>query len=150
MAGAAVGGYNAVVARTTEFLASTTLSVTIEADPSAVYDLVSHPEHLPRWATTFVRGIRQAGDQWVLDTPYGPHTLRLAPRNAFGVLDHYVGPPDRPEVYVPMRVVPNGGGSEVFFTLFRQPGMTDAQYAADRALVRQDLDSLKRVMEGNA
>jgi uncharacterized protein YndB with AHSA1/START domain len=51
-----------------EFLASTTLSVTIEADPSAVYDLVSHPEHMPRWATTFVRGVRASGDHWVLDT----------------------------------------------------------------------------------
>jgi hypothetical protein len=37
------------------------------------------------------------------------------------VLDHTVVLPDGTEVYVPMRVVPNGGGSEVMLVLFRQP-----------------------------
>lgn len=46
-----------------------------------------------------------------------------------------------------MRVVPNGDGSEVVFTLFRQPGMTDEQFAADAAWVAKDLAALKAVFE---
>jgi len=35
------------------------------------------------------------------------------------------------EVYVPIRVLPNGSGSTVLFTLFQLPGMSDEKYAED-------------------
>lgn len=66
---------------------------------------------------------------------------------SWGVLDHWVTPAPGVEVYVPMRVVANGEGSEVIFTLFQQPGMTDEQFAADARLVEQDLATLKKVLE---
>lgn len=53
------------------------------------------------------------------------------------------------EIYVPMRVVANGAGSEVLFTLFRMPGVTDEEYAADTGLLEQDLGTLKQLMESN-
>ena len=46
-----------------------------------------------------------------------------------------------------MRVVPNGQGSEVIFTVFQQPGMSDERLAVDIRLVKQDLGELKRLME---
>lgn len=39
------------------------------------------------------------------------------------------------------------GRSEVLLTLFQQPGMSDAQYAADAALVQADLARLKHALE---
>ena len=48
-----------------------------------------------------------------------------------------------------MRVVPNGEGSEVIFTLFQQPGMPDENFLSDQDLVRQDLAVLKQVMESD-
>jgi hypothetical protein len=73
----------------------------------------------------------------------------FAPPNDFGVVDHVVTPltGEGPAVDVPLRVVPNGTGSEVMLTLFQQPGMSDAQYAADAALVQQDLHRLKHALE---
>ncbi len=50
-------------------------------------------------------------------------------------------------VFVPMRVVANGDGSEVVLTLFRQPGMTDAQLSADADTVAADLRELRRLLE---
>jgi hypothetical protein len=41
--------------------------------------------------------------------------FRFVKRNEFGVLDHYVNPAPGVEVYVPMRVLANGSGSEVIF-----------------------------------
>ena len=41
--------------------------------------------------------------------------VRFAEKNTFGVLDNYVSPTPEIEVYVPMRVLPNGSGSEVVF-----------------------------------
>jgi hypothetical protein len=46
-----------------------------------------------------------------------------------------------------MRVVTNGTGSEVLFTMFQLPGMSDHQFAEDVAMVARDLQSLKVVLE---
>ena len=73
--------------------------------------------------------------------------LRFAEKNDFGVLDHYVTTAQGVEIYVPMRVVPNGSGSEVMFTLFKTPDMSDKQFAEDAGMVERDLKTLKSVME---
>lgn len=51
------------------------------------------------------------------------------------------------EVYVPMRVVKNGNGSEVMLTVFQTPEMTDERYAEDIKTVEKDLNHLKTVIE---
>lgn len=73
--------------------------------------------------------------------------IRFTERNDFGILDHYVTPGAGSEVYVPVRVIANGRGSEILFTLFRLASMSDEQYAADAALVERDLATLKRLLE---
>jgi hypothetical protein len=63
-------------------------------------------------------------------------------------LDHTVIPAPGVEIYVPLRVVANGdAGSEVLFTLFRQPGMSDEKFAADAKWVLSDLQKLKALLE---
>ena len=54
--------------------------------------------------------------------------------------------PDGQTFNNPMRVVPNGAGSLVTFTLFRQEGMSDADFARDVGMVESDLQTLKRVL----
>jgi hypothetical protein len=49
------------------------------------------------------------------------------------------------EVYVPMRVQPNGSGSEVI--LFWLPGMTGEQFVEGVGMVERDLKTLKDVLE---
>ena len=46
-----------------------------------------------------------------------------------------------------MRVVPNGAGSLVTFTLFRHEGMSDAECERDAGMIQSDLQVLKRVVE---
>ena len=55
--------------------------------------------------------------------------------------------PDGQTFNNPMRVVPNGAGSLVTFTLFRQDGMSDAEFERDAGMVESDLQTLKRVLE---
>lgn len=68
-------------------------------------------------------------------------------KNEFGIVDHYLISPKGAKVYVPMRVVPKGSGSEVIFTVFRQSWMTEKSFANDIGLVKQDLKYLKILME---
>jgi hypothetical protein len=127
---------------------SRTISVRINRAPREVYDFVSNPEHLSQWAAGLGTGGRWEDGVWVANWEQGRLTVRFTERNELGVLDHYVRIGDGPEIYNPMRVVANGGGSEVSFTLFRRPEMSDATYAADGAQVERDLQTLKAELEG--
>jgi len=126
---------------------SRTLTVSINCPPSKVYDFVSNPKNLPKWATGFCKSVRKSNGDWIVDTPQGPMKIRFVEKNDLGVLDHYVTPAPGVEVYVPMRVLSNGSGSEVIFTLFRSPDMSDEKYAEDIGLVERDLKTLKKILE---
>lgn len=124
-----------------------TVGISIDCPPHKVYEYASNPENLPEWARGLALSVRQAGREWKVGTPRGPVTLRFAPRNTFGVLDHYITPLRGPELLVPMRVVPNGYGSEVLITLFREQGVSEKNFLSDEAAVRRDLGNLKSMLE---
>lgn len=126
---------------------SKTLNVSIACDAEKVYTFVSNPENLPKWAKTFVKSIKQSGQAWEIDTAEGSMKIRFAPKNDFGIVDHFINPAPGIEIYVPMRVVPNGEDSEVIFTLFQGPGMSDEQFSRDQKMVAQDLNTLKTLLE---
>jgi hypothetical protein len=123
------------------------LSVSIEREPEKVYAFASNPTNLPLWAAGLGLGIQRAGEHWEVRTQEGVVGLRFTPRNDYGVLDHTVILPDGTEVYVPMRVMPNGKGSEVMLGLFRQPDMDDATLARDAGMMQSDLQALKTLLE---
>ena len=123
------------------------VSVAIEREPEAVYAFTSNPENLPQWAMGLGQGVQRAGQHWEVKTEQGTVGLRFTPHNAYGVLDHTVVLADGTEVYVPMRVMPNGTGSEVMLVLFRQPEMDDNAFARDAGLMQNDLSTLKALLE---
>lgn len=73
--------------------------------------------------------------------------MRFTPKNTFGVVDHLVRRKSGVEIYVPMRLIQNGAGCELLFTLFREPGTPEDKYAADLEFVKRDLNELKKVLE---
>jgi hypothetical protein len=127
-------------------LESRTLSVRLERSFAEVYDFLKRPENFPRWASGLASGLRQDGDSWIAETPQGPARVRFSPENPWGVLDHCVRLGDAPEILIPMRLVPNGDGAELLFTLFRREGMTEAQFDADADWVQRDMERLKRLL----
>lgn len=127
---------------------SRTVSVWIDRDPAEVYDFAAAPENMPLWASGVGEGFRKVNGEWVANTPHGPVVIRFCPRNAFGILDHHVVPASGDPIYAPLRVIANGSGSEVAFTLFRLPEMTENQFEEDARWVQKDLETLKRVLEG--
>ena len=131
-------------------LTSKTLTVSIDRPQGEVYAFVTDVQNLPRWATSFVKSVRKTAEGWVAETVEGAMGFEYVPRNAFGVLDHTVRPAPGVEIHVPMRVVPNGDGSEVIFTLIQFPGMPDDKFRRDREMVERDLQTLKTVLERDA
>jgi len=124
------------------------ISVYIARRPAEVYEFASDPRNLPRWAAGLARSeVRRDGDAWVVDAAFGRARVRFVERNSFGVMDHDVTLESGVTVHNPMRVVPNGEGSEFVFTLIRQAGMSDTQFAEDKAAVQNDLKTLKALLE---
>jgi len=132
------------------------LTVSIECPVTAVAIYLADPRNFPEWASGLAGGLTprsayaptsDTGSEWLTNTPEGPIAIRFSPANAFGVADHWVHLPDGTVVYVPLRAVANGEGSEVSLTLFRFPGMDAARFQADVEWVERDLASLKRVLE---
>jgi len=120
----------------------------IRRDWRAVYAFAAKPENMPLWASGLASGLVRDGEDWIAHGgPIGKVRVRFAPQNDFGVIDHTVTLPDGLVVENALRVVPNGDGAEVMFTLLRPPGMDDAAFEADAAHVARDLDTLARLME---
>lgn len=121
---------------------------TIQCDWRAVYDFAARPENMPLWASGLATGLTRDGDDWIADGgPIGNIRVRFARRNDFGVIDHTVTLPNGLMVENALRVVPNGDGCEVMFTLLRQTDMDDAAFETDAAHVMRDLETLAGLME---
>lgn len=126
-------------------LPSRTLTITIDRSPEEVYSFLSNPVNLPRWS--FIKSVTREGDSWIASSEDGSFALRFAPDNPFGILDHFVMLAPSVELHVPMRVVPNGHGSEVIFTLMQSDGTSDEAFERDQQSVQRDLERLKQVLE---
>ena len=127
-------------------LPARTLGVSIARPATEVYAYLAQPARFPEWSR-FITGMRPDGDEWIASTTAGESRIRFAPHNAFGIIDHTVTVAPGVEVFVPFRVVPNQAGSEVLFTVFRQPTQDDRAFEEDCALVAADLAHLKQVVE---
>lgn len=125
-----------------------TITVSIAREWREVYDFASIPANWPRWAHGLGRQFKKSGGEWTAENPDG-HTIRIrfSQQNTCGVLDHSVFTPDGRETHNALRVVPNGAGAEVMFTILKMHGMTDEVFAVDAAAVARDLNTLKTILE---
>jgi hypothetical protein len=121
--------------------------VRIDRAADDVYDYASDPANLPEWAGGLGSSIEFVDGRWLADSPMGRVAVDFAPRNDFGVLDHRVTLPSGESVLNPMRVIADGAGSEVIFTLRQQSTQTDEDFDRDAATVAADLGRLKGLLE---
>ena len=123
----------------------------INRPASEVYDFAADPLNLPRWASGLAgANVERDGEHWFTESPMGRVTITFAPRNDFGVLDHDVTLPSGEAVYNPLRVISDGEGCEVVFTIRQRPGMTDEDFRRDADAVARDLGRLKSLVETQA
>lgn len=123
----------------------------IDLNWAEVYGFASKPENMPLWASGLASGLKPDGADWIADGgPIGQVRVRFAPINAFGVIDHSVTMENGLVVENALRVVPNGDGAEVMFTLLRRPDMDEAAFNADARHVEKDMAALKALLESGA
>lgn len=127
-----------------------TLSVSIAVPPTVVYAFAADPANLSAWVPSFCRSVSFTDGRWLVQSPAGPAEFAFVEANPYGVLDHTITFDSGLQLTNPMRVVPNGEGSELLFTLIQHPGMSDQQFQQDAAEVQRDLETLRRLLESRA
>jgi uncharacterized protein YndB with AHSA1/START domain len=125
------------------------ISVSIDRPADTVYEFASNPENLPKWAAGLGDSIKNVDGDWIAESPMGRIKVKFADKNKFGVLDHDVSLPSGTKFYNPMRVFPNNDGSEIIFTLYQQPDVTDQLFSEDAEAVTGDLKKLKTLLENS-
>ena len=126
-----------------------TLTVTIDAPLVKVAADLADPATHPSWATEFYAGpVRPAaGGEFLAPVPMmgGQVRHKIDADIARGLLDLYFapqgaayGPP------IPVRLVPNGDGVDVLWTLARFPGVSDQAWQQGLAAMARELQALKR------
>ncbi|MFB9947319.1 SRPBCC family protein [Rhizobium puerariae] len=124
------------------------IHIGIERPWQEVYAYASRPENMALWASGLAAGLTRDGEDWIGDGgPVGKVRIRFAPQNPFGILDHTVTMENGLAVENPLRVVANGQGAEIMFTLFGRPDLDDTTFEADAAHVLKDLKALKSLLE---
>jgi hypothetical protein len=125
------------------------IGVGIASPAEEVYAFLADPANFPQWAEGLGHGfVHIEGMTWRAETPMGRMRVLFSEPNNHGILDHAVIPDNGAPMHNPMRVVANGDGAEVIFTLFQRTGMSDDEMAADAAMIARDLAALKALLEG--
>jgi hypothetical protein len=130
---------------------SRTISLEIAVPAETVYRCVRDPDQLPLWAAGICKSVTVKEGIWYVDTgtELGTVILEFCTDNAFGVLDHSVTLPNGVSQHNPMRVVANGEGSELMFTVFQATDMSDEAFVKDVQAVTRDLKTIKALLEAS-
>jgi uncharacterized protein YndB with AHSA1/START domain len=132
-------------------LQSKILSVSIARPFRTVYEFVAEPRNFSKWVTPpETRIVQFNATDWVVNFPdVGERMIRFTPRNSFGVADYQSWlPGEQPGPATPVRLYPNGEGTDVTITRFRAPTLTDEQFESQCSWLQSDLARLKTLLEG--
>src|ERR1700742_3597777 len=127
---------------------SETFGFTIGRPLSEVYEFLLEPANLACWAVDGSAAMRHLGGQFrAAETSVGPRIIRFAERNDFGILDHHIfrhaGDTPHP---VGARVVANGAGAELIFTMFQRTEMSDSEWGLLKDAVTADLRAMQAML----
>jgi hypothetical protein len=128
------------------------VKVTIDKPVDEVTRYVADPLSAHEWATEFFAGPLEhaQGGDFVATVPVmgGEVRYRQEVDLAKGVIDVYLAPKGREfGPPLPVRVVPNGGGADVLWTLARFPRTPDEAWQGGLESMARELEQLKQVLE---
>jgi hypothetical protein len=128
---------------------SHTITLQIDYPFEDAYRFLADPLNYGTWAAVDQASYRPLGNgDWEGMTAFGgKRHFRFTPANGFGVLDHAVFIPAEKPLWTPMRVMPNAGGTELAFTFYQRPGMSDEEFASAVEWITTDFLTLKSLLE---
>ena len=134
-------------------LETRTIKRSIASTPRQVTEDLADPGNHPLWATEFFAGPGEfvGAGIWRMKVPAmgGDVQMKVDSDIEAGIVDLYLAPAGRDfDAALPVRVIPNGVGADVLFTLARMPGQTEEAFEQGVESMERELDQLKSRLEG--
>ena len=128
---------------------SHTISLQIDYPYDDAYRFLADPLNYGTWAAVEQDSYRPLDNgDWEGVTAFGgKRHFRFTSPNPHGVLDHAVFVPGEPLLWTPMRVTPNEEGTELSFTFYQRPGMSEAEFLSAIEWITTDFLTLKSLLE---
>jgi hypothetical protein len=130
-----------------DMMRADTQAISVEAPPAKIVSFLADGRNLPRWAVGFAKSVAPGDDEWLVTTGGGEVRVRIAGDQRTGVVDFWMTPAPGVEMLAATRVIPRGRASEVVFTQFQGPGMTDGMFEKSIEAVGHELRVLKGILE---
>lgn len=126
---------------------SHTITLSIARPCDEVFTFLAEPGNYPSWAAITGPFSKVSDGVYGAETDSGPRLIRFIADRRYGILDHAVYVEGDVPRFDPMRVVPNGAGTELIYTFLQRDGMDADQFASTVEWIRTDLMTLKSLLE---
>lgn len=126
---------------------SDTQSILINTSPEKLFDFLTNPENMARWASSLCQSVSKEGDQWLLQSKMGQLKLNIVSHPELGVIDYHISPPLPMKITAYTRIIPNGQGCEFLFTQFQIPFLPATIFEKQKASLKKELVTLKEIAE---
>jgi hypothetical protein len=126
---------------------SHTHTITVDAPRDDVLAFIADGTNLPRWAPNFATAVRPDGDGWIVGEGTGEIRVEIPVNHELGTTDLHLTLPGGDRRVVHLRVLPNGTGAEVLFTLFHSDSRSDDDVERQNSEVAEELRRLKVLCE---
>jgi hypothetical protein len=118
-----------------------TRSISIAAPPGSVLQLLAEPRNLPAWAPAFAQAVAPADPDWLINPGPGQFRIRVHVSAELGTVD-LLDPRDLARG-AHMRVLSNGDGSELLFTLVFPTTADEESIGLQMATVEAELRAVR-------
>jgi hypothetical protein len=122
-----------------------TRSVSIATTPAAVHGYLADARNLPEWAPSFAAAVRPCGGDWVVTQGDAEIDVTILADRDRGTVDIVAAADHARGVF--LRVLPNGQGSELLFTLLLAPDTPEHQIDAQMATVDNELAAVRHACQ---
>ncbi len=118
------------------------------ATPTTVFDFISRPENLPKWAISYAQSVRKEGDDYYILTPAGEMIEIFEIDEKTGVIEMRCGPTKEQLWNWPCRVSSdNLGGSIVTFTCIQMPDQAEDEFDGQCISLKSELQNIRPFVE---
>jgi hypothetical protein len=118
--------------------------VTLEVPYERAFDYLADWRTQPEWATNFVKGIRQEGEQVLMTTPFGEMPIERRTNAELGTIN-IVFPGGH---LLPTRLTAMGEGSLVYTFTFSMPAEAPEEtFREGQRGMEEELQTLRQILE---
>ncbi len=126
---------------------ATAFTIELPVSKQHAFNYIANLDHLPEWAPGFALEMKRDNGALKVTTPMGDMFLRVVADEATGVIDMYANPDEAGTDYLGTRLLTAPDGRTLYtVTFFRDPGLSDAEFAQHCLAMQRDLENIRRCL----